>query len=726
MRRKNAFVVCCLSFACALAAQQQPPVTVRGVVTSLADGQPLVGASILQEGTANETTTDRLGEFLLTLPHGSNIVVSSAGHLRQTVALKAGQTLYRIRLRTEEMTPEERLWEPVTVTLDEILQTKVAGVQVFRNSWAPGNFGTVRLTASREEPLYVVDGIPWNRDDLEALAPTDIVGLEVLKDAADLALYGQEGSQGVILISTRGAKSGVTTVTYLGGLSFQETPRTLPHLNLQQYADYIGTHWQQTPAQFLDPSLLGEGTDWQQEVFRPAFMQNHQVSLQGGTERLRLSASSGWLGQQGTVIASRFSRFHARARVDADVSKWLSAGASLAFARTEKMSVPDNLFATLLTTPPDIPVYNFDGSWGGYHPLRTALTQGAYHDKEYFAGSLYAGLTPCKGLSLRSEYAFQENRNYFNSVPDYGHASWRWKNRLTYSLSRHLHHFAFLAGFEAISLYAARNQALYASLRYQYDQRYYLGFSLRHDDDPLFTRKQDPRIGVSLAWSIADEPFLRGNPFLSTLKLRAGISVPFSHTVLSTSTTLSTSRTLSTSHAGIDLAFFEDRLALIFDTYRRVYDSELDDRGYDLSLRTVNIDLPHSRWTSALHTSVFSGALFAFHNTATFRAFEASLSFTGSNSSRNQILYDGSEESGAMNLVVYRFKSEPFIRIQNAALGYSFPPKLIRPLSLNALKIEASVQNPYVFTSSGGFDPETATSGYPPYRAATLALYLRF
>jgi TonB-dependent SusC/RagA subfamily outer membrane receptor len=606
------------------------------------------------------------------------------------------------------MTQEERLWEPVTVTLDEMLQAKVAGVQVFRNSWAPGSIGTVSVAGAQGDPLYVVDGIPWSSDDIEALASSDIVNIEVLKEATDIALYGTEGEEGVILITTRGGKAGVTTITYDGGVSLQETGRIMPHMNLREYATYAREHWQQVPAAFLDPSLLGEGTDWQKEIFRQGLMQTHQVSLQGGTERLKLAASSGWMEQKGTVIGSNFSRFHARVRVDANVTKWLAAGASLSFAQVEKTSVNESLFATLLTAPPDIPVYNFDGSWGGDHPVWNALTQGQNYDKEYIAGILYAELTPFKGLSLRSEYGFQDDRNYFNGKPDYGQSYWRWKNRLTYTHTKGHHRIDFLAGFEAMSFVYGNGQALYGNFRYEYDRRYHAALTLRADANSLFSGNNAELMpGLSLAWSIADEPFLRGNPYLSTLKLRAGFGG-------------------CGENEGIDLAFFEDRLALIFDTYRRVYDDELDDRGYDFSLRTVNIDLPNVRWTSTLHTSIFSGALFAFHNSAIFRGFEASLSLTGSNSSRNHLVYDAFGGTDGLHTVVYSFKSDAFIRIHSAAIGYSFPAKLIRPLSIGALKIQASVQNPYVFTAGGGFDPETNIFGYPPYRAATLALHVRF
>ncbi|MDR3129729.1 MAG: carboxypeptidase-like regulatory domain-containing protein [Tannerellaceae bacterium] len=723
MRGKKWIGCFCLCMAWGVAAQQQPGVTVRGVVTSVTDGQPVVGATVVQEGTGNETMTDRLGEFLLTAPSGSNILVSSTGYSRQTVTLKTGQTLYRIRLHTEEMAPEERLWEPTTVTLDEILQTKITGVQVFRNSWAPGAIGTVSVSGARGEPLYVVDGIPWNSNDIEALSPSDIVNIEVVKEAADIALYGKEGSEEIILITTRGGKAGATTITYDGGLSLQETGRIIPHMNLREYATYIKEHWQRVSAEFLDPSLLGEGTDWQKEVFRQGLMQTHQVSLQGGTERLKLVASSGWLEQEGTVIGSDFSRFHARARVDADVTRWLAVGASLSFAQTEKTSVNEALFATLLRTPPDIPVYNFDGSWGGKHPVWNALTQGKYYDKEYIAGILYAELTPFKGFSLRSEYGFQENRNYFNGEPDYGQSCWRWKNRLSYTHTKGRHRIAFLAGFEAMAFFYDDNgQAVYGNFRYEYDKRYHVALTLRADNRPLFSgNNADLMPGLSLAWSIADEPFLRGNPYLSTLKLRAGIFGRGENT-------------------GIDIAFLEDRFALTFDTYTRFYDSDLEynpdfpdhvsgdhlHRGFDLSVRSVNIDLPNFRWVSALNASSYSGMVFGFHNTATFRGWEAILSLTGTNSSRNYIISDYFEEEGSMHVAVYSSEPDAFIRIHNIAIGYSFPVSLIKSLSIGALKIQASVQNPYVFTTGGGFDPETNVFGYPPYRGATLALHVRF
>jgi hypothetical protein len=661
------------------------------VVTSLADGQPLAGATVVQEGTANETVTDRTGEFLLTLPPGSTVTVSAAGHAQQTVTLRTGQTLYRIRLRAEEATPEERLWEATTVTADEMLQGRIAGVQVFRNSYAPGAVGRVSVHGSPGRPLYVVDGMPW-QEGIEALAPSDIVGMEVVKDAADLALYGTEGYTGVILITTRSGKAGATTLTYDGALSAQETGRTLPHLNLRDYAASALNNWTYVPAEFLDPSLLGEGTDWQKEIFRRGLMQTHQMNLRGGTERLRLAASSGWTDQEGTVAGSDFSRFHARLRLDGQVNRYLRAGASLSFAQLGQTLVNEDptsgVLARAIHTPPYVPVYRFDGTWGGEHPLWQALTQSRHYADDRTTGALYAEFTPVKGLTLRSEYGFEEDNERFGGTPSGHNSFWRWRNRASYVGGKGRHHTGILAGFELMSFGGYRGNAGYGNLRYDYDKRYFAAVTLRADR-PHFSAKTELMHALSLAWSIADESFLRGNIYVSTLRLHAGLS-------------------RYGAEAGLEAGFLEDRFTVDVDVFDQVYPGWIPDepvrQGIDVALRTVNVDLPSFRWTSALNATFCSGPTFGFYNTAAFRGIEARLAFIGAHS----------------------LEPADFIRIPNVSVGYSFPAKLLRPLSLGALKIEASVQNPYVFTGYGGFDPETGAYGYPPYRAATLALHVRF
>jgi hypothetical protein len=655
---------------------------------------PVVGATVLREGSDSETATDRMGEFLLTLPPGSTLRIAAAGYIPQTLNLREGQTLYRIRLRTEDVAPEEQLGYPTTLTLDELLQGRLAGVQVFRNDWAPGALAKVTVHGAPAPPLYVVDGIPW-QEGIDALAPADIIAVEVVKDAAELALYGNEGYHGVLRITTRSGKAGATTISYDGALSAQQTARTLPSLSLPEYAAYVQARRPYVSAEILhpavrsalastllpgyvstallNPAVLAEETDWQQDIFRPALMHSHQVSLRGGTERLRLSASSGWTDRQGTIVGSDFSRFHMRLRLDARVNRWLAAGASLAYASIGQTLIDDGLIAQAMRTPP-------------YRHVDIPPSQ--RNDDNRTTGAFYADITPLKGLALRSEYGFEEDNERFGETSARHAAHWRWQNRASYAADKGRNHLSFLAGFDLMSLYGYRGKAAYGNLRYDYDKRYFLALTIR-TDNPAFSEITEHTGAASFAWSIADEPFLRDNGWLSTLKLHAGLST-------------------CGSAAGLDLGFLDDRFTLDVDVFDQIYPGwipyEPVRQGIDLALRFVNIDRPDCRWTTALNATFCSGPTFGFYNTVTFHGIEASLDFVGAHS----------------------LEPADFIRLNNAALGYSFPHKLLKPLSLGALKIQASLQNPCVFSQHIGFDPETALYAYPPYRAATLALHLRF
>ena len=120
---------------------------------------------------------------------------------------------------------------------------------------------------------------------------------------------------------------------------------------------------------FKDPSLLGKGTNWQDEIFRTAWMHSHSVSVTGGTDKIRVAASGGYTDQDGVIIGSDFTRFNARLNLDADIYPWLHAGASLAFTHTDETITnndgTDGVVLQALTMQPNIPVYDFDGNWAG-------------------------------------------------------------------------------------------------------------------------------------------------------------------------------------------------------------------------------------------------------------------------------------------------------------------------------------------------------------------------
>ena len=192
----------------------------------------------------------------------------------------------------------DELKKSVVTSLDQALQGRAAGVSVTQNSGAPGGGISVSIrginSLNGNEPLYVIDGVAisgntdGNSSVLSSINPSDIVSMEILKDASATAIYGSRASNGVVLITTNQGKAGKTKVSYEGYYGLQQLPKKLDVLNLREYAEYQNLRAQVLGfgdrEEFKDPSLLGEGTNWQDEIFRNASMHNHQINISGGNE----------------------------------------------------------------------------------------------------------------------------------------------------------------------------------------------------------------------------------------------------------------------------------------------------------------------------------------------------------------------------------------------------------------------------------------------------------
>jgi TonB-linked SusC/RagA family outer membrane protein len=334
-------------------------------------------------------------------------------------------------------------------SVDQLLQGRVAGVTVTQNSGAPGSQTSVHIRgisslSGSNEPLYVIDGVPifgdannkatsgrsvalGNNDEvavspLSLLNPSDIESIDVLKDASSTAIYGSRGSNGVIIITTKRGKNGSARVGYDGYYGFQQQGKFLPMMNLQQYAALQNALADnvQIPrrSEFASPQLLGLGTNWQQEVFRTAPQQSHQLSVSGGKDGTDYYVSGGFFNQQGTIIGSKYKRYSLRSNINTQVKEWLKFGAVIGGTRSEEnRGLSDNggIVYTALLSAPDVAVRNPDGSFAGpittgpnatggtINPVAQALSLTNTLVRHNINSSLYADLKIYRDLTLRSE-----------------------------------------------------------------------------------------------------------------------------------------------------------------------------------------------------------------------------------------------------------------------------------------------------------------------------------
>lgn len=353
------------------------------------------------------------------------------------------------------------------VSVDQMIQGKLAGVSVANNNGQPGAAVSVRVRGTTSlngtnEPLYIIDGVPVSGDatgkstsgrpiaggdfsstggsgsvavsPISFLNPNDIESIDVLKDASATAIYGSRGANGVIIITTKSGKKGLGRISYEGFTSVSNNYKYLDVLNLQQYATLqnamapvFGT---QVRAEFAHPELLGKGTDWQRTIYRTAIAQSHQISFGGGKDDTSYYLSLGYLDQNGTIINTGLKRYTLRLNLNTKIKPWLKVGANLTGGiSNQNYTVNESytgLISNTLLQAPDLPVYNADGDFASppagqntnyFNPVAEALTKVNKLVRKNFLGNVYAEADLLKGLKYRVEMAanteFAENTEFW-------------------------------------------------------------------------------------------------------------------------------------------------------------------------------------------------------------------------------------------------------------------------------------------------------------------------
>lgn len=479
--KKLAMLFLALIASCQMFAQT----TLKGtVIDGSMNDEPLIGASVIVEGTSQGAITDMDGKFSLTVPKGkSRIVVSSVGYKTQTINV-AGKSTIQITLyedsklmdevvvvgygvmKRSDLTgsvssiDEKAIKQGVNTSVEQAMQGRIAGVQVTQNSGAPGGGISVQIrginSLNGNEPLYVIDGIAMsgnsgsNTSALASINPSDITSIEVLKDASATAIYGSRASNGVVLITTKRGDEGKAKITYEGYMGWQQMPKTLSVMNLPQYADYYNVRaaiqgWGERE-DYKDPYLLTNGTDWQNELFQTAFMQNHAVNINGGNKDMHYSLSGGYLDQDGVGIGSGFNRASFRANFDTNITKWFQVGFNTSYSNTKQniTFTENNVINTALNQFPDVAPRNPDGSYGvpqvndfaTYYsnPIFEANMKENRTNNYSLDYNVFANIMPIKGLNLRVEYG--GSRGWFNSYyfcPEYSYGTIKVESQSTRS-----------------------------------------------------------------------------------------------------------------------------------------------------------------------------------------------------------------------------------------------------------------------------------------------------
>ena len=457
--------------------------TIRGKVTHVNSNESIPGISIMERGTQNGTITDLEGNYTLAVSSAATHLVFSFVGMKSVETEIGSQTTINVVMEDDiigleeviavgygsvkksdltgsvgSVKVDEVMKNPVT-SLDQALQGRVAGVQVVQLSAQPGGSTLLRIRGGNSiyagnEPLYVIDGMQVNSNDnlswisapsinaLSALNPNDIESIEILKDASATSIYGAKGANGVVLITTKRGKAGTDRITFEAYYGMQEIANEIKVMNASDYAILFDEAGQNaatdngdnyTP-QYPDPGSLGEGTDWQKEIYRTAPMQNYQLSASGGNKNTQYALSGSYYDQEGIIVGSDFNRYSFRANLDHSVKDRLKLGSSFSFNRTSASTIGTSTQAgffpgvvnTALTMSPTVPIFNPLGQYTLKDPNADAWLDNpvavtrevqALDNTSKILGSIYVNYTIVKGLDLRVSLGVDQYHNiqdYYN------------------------------------------------------------------------------------------------------------------------------------------------------------------------------------------------------------------------------------------------------------------------------------------------------------------------
>ena len=737
---------------------------------------PVIGATVRVKGSSNGVITDMDGNFALNAKPGETIEVSYVGYLTKTFTVGSAArydvtieedhqnlqevvvvgygTMKKSDLAGASASMDEKAIKGTNITnIDQAFLGRATGVNAVQTSGAPGSASSVRVRGqatinANAEPLYVVDGVIFQGmgasgasfglgdalgngsvstiSPLSTLNPSDIVSMEILKDASATAIYGAQGANGVVLITTKRGKAGEAKFTYDGSLSINRQMKRLDIMNLREFAEYYNDMVNQGEISkpdetYSDPSILGKGTNWQDAIFQTALQHQHQVSAQGGTDKVRYYVSGNYMNQEGTIIGSNFNRFSVRTNLDADLKSWLKLGLNVSYTQTaDDLKLADSdegIINYSLVTPPDIQIYDINGDYShvskeGFispNPIALAMMDDILLDRQKLTGSVFADITPIKHITWHAELGYdlswskgetyepKVNLGTWNRAQNTSRMQknsstfWALKNYVTYSNQFGKHSITAMLGQEAweskwdyVSAFntdlpndEVHNPALgsgdpkigagfgsssmasfFTRETYNYDDRYLGTYTYRYDGSSNFgpNKRWAGFHSLALAWRFSNEAFVKAftEGWLSNGKIRLGWGQtgnanigPYkwgsAMSVMDTGLGMSYRpanlknldikwETQEQWNVGLDLGFFNGRIGLVLDWYKKMSKDmlmplnlpsimgtsgnpssalaapwgnygDIENTGFEIALNTIPVETKNFSWHSDLQFS---------------------------------------------------------------------------------------------------------------------------
>jgi TonB-linked SusC/RagA family outer membrane protein len=594
---------------------------ITGQVTD-SSGDPLPGVTVVLKGTTNGTITDFDGNYTIQATADDVLVFSFVGMASREVLIGDKRTIsitlqdeaigvdevvvvgYGVQKRSDitgsvTSVPSDRLGKVPVTNLMHAIEGSTAGLNITQTSSVPGSSGDMQIRGvnsinANTSPFIVLDGIPFFgvTNDIN---PNDIESIEILKDASAVAIYGTRGTNGVILITTKrgNPQDGKPKITYNGHVGIESIAHKLqpmgPEQYIQKYTDYhvVNGLTQQNvlpnQSEIENYNLWQDGqfkpVDWLDEATQTGIIQDHSISISGGTDKMQYFVSGGYLDEKGVVKGYQFKRASFRSNIDAKINDYLKIGTSTFFTNNNYDGGRVNFLEATAMSPFSKP-RDENGNYITYpmspellweNPL-LGLTEDRLDRNMNLTGNGYIEVTPgIPGLKYRmnASYIFNINRKAGYSgrasndqsgtatVDNSQTDNWVIENILSYTKDFDKHHIDFTGLYSAQEVKYFRswgtsrsfiNDALtyykmsagvsqsidsegnkysllsqMGRLNYSYDSRYLFTFTARRDGYSAFganTSKYGMFPSVALGWNIANESFMQDNPVVQQLKLR--------------------------------------------------------------------------------------------------------------------------------------------------------------------------------------------------------------
>ncbi|TDE14670.1 SusC/RagA family TonB-linked outer membrane protein [Dyadobacter psychrotolerans] len=719
-------------------------ITVSGTVTSR-EGELLPGVYVLEKGTQNGTSTDASGKYSLIVDDKAVLVFRSLGFNTAELPV-GGKSKIDMQLATDATSLDEVMvvgygsknksnftgsavtlnsedLNKASLSMANLLQGRAAGVQVSQNNGTPGAALSIRIRGTNSlnadsEPLYVIDGFPVSAQVGYSLNPEDVASITILKDAASTSIYGARGANGVILVTTKSGSNKASRLTLHSYFGVQQVVNRFDLAGPYDYAVRINklagldgnlAPYKPSRLDTLQRGLLG--TDWQDELFRTASVQNHSVSFVGGSNKTSIFSSFDYMNQEGIIVHSNFKRIGGRVNVDHSINDKFKMTARV-FGnygiQNDLPLAPSTINGFLKQVLKANPASTFDPSVPPQRDARNPLHFVQAEDRENLSyrtnGYFSLKYEILKGLLLQSDFGADINKGKFryfapstvpNAIATKGLATVTntdeldliFNPTLNYDLKKGDHSVKLLLGYnlqnytyeetgltatnfssddlgynnlataQQFSAYSGKNQvkrkSWFGRVDYDFNNRYIFTGTYRIDGSSVFgsNHKLGYFPSAAFAWKFSEEDALKDLGFLSSGKARvsygitgndrisSGISLATYAADNSTKYTFDGVTTVSGIAVtrisnpdlkweqtaawdfGIDVGFFKNRLILEADYYHKNTDDLLLDRsispstgfqtrfgntgqvqnkGLELSLQTVNINNKDFKWNSTV------------------------------------------------------------------------------------------------------------------------------